>query len=236
MLSNLLCRTRRNHAATLVMVVAVMTVMSVWKTSSAFVVVNVPTLMPPTKSIAPRGHNCAVFPVRRLSLPKEVIRSHSSTGLSVASDDKKATTAFELTIDMPPSNSGVQALMGIDPILSVPSELVVVRYRVPFGLAVRPHKNLAVVSKAGAGGEQEWDVLRFCSQWTLGLPRGDGMITTAAAFSGGVNWQCSMFNVVKAKAWEQLVESLTSNTESRTDEVVLIFERALDGVIAPELQ
>jgi hypothetical protein len=42
--------------------------------------------------------------------------------------------AFELTIDMPPSGSGLQANMAIDPILSVPSELVVVRYKVPFGL------------------------------------------------------------------------------------------------------
>ena len=56
------------------------------------------------------------------------------------------------------------------------------------------------------------------------------------AFGGGLKWQCSMFNVVTAKAWEQVVEALTSNTQDRTDEVVLIFERPLDGVIPPELQ
>jgi hypothetical protein len=42
--------------------------------------------------------------------------------------------AFELTIELPPSGSGLLANMAIDPILSVPSELVVVRYKVPFGL------------------------------------------------------------------------------------------------------
>ena len=148
----------------------------------------------------------------------------------------KKSTVFELMIDLPPSNSDVQAVMGIDPILSVPSELVVVRYRVPFGLNVEPRKNLAVVTKAGPGGEQPGDVLRYCSQWTLGLPKGDGLVTTAAAFSGGLSWQCSMFNVVKAKAWEQVVQALTSNTETRTDEMVMIFERAMDGVTPPELQ
>lgn len=60
-------------------------------------------------------------------------------------------------------------------------------------------------------------------------------MTTAAAFSGGLSWQCSMFDVMKAKQWEQVVQALTSNTASRTDEVVLIFERPLEGT-APELQ
>jgi len=145
-------------------------------------------------------------------------------------------TAFEITVDLPPSGSKMQAFLGIDPVLSVPSELIVVRYQVPFGLSVEPRNNLAVVSKAGPGGEQPGDVLRYCSQWTMGLPRGDGLVTTAASFAGGLSWQCSMFNVVKAKAWEQVVNALVSNTEDKTDDVVLIFERPLDGVTPPELQ
>jgi hypothetical protein len=51
--------------------------------------------------------------------------------------------------------------------------------------------------------------------------------TTAASFAGGLSWQCSLFNVVKAKAWGQVVEALTSNVPERTDEVVLIFERTI---------
>ena len=160
--------------------------------------------------------------------------SPSSLVLFAGDTSKRAT--FELTVDIPPEGSGVQAFMGIDPILSVPSELVVVRYKVPFGLSVEPQKNLAVVTQAGPGGEQPGDVLRYCSRWAMGLPQGDGLVTTAASFAGGLSWQCSMFNVVQAKAWEQVVEALTSNTESRTDDVVLIFERAKDGVVPPELQ
>ena len=38
-----------------------------------------------------------------------------------------------------------------------------------------------------------------------------------------------MFDVLQAKSWEQVVEALVSNTEDKTDEVVLIFERALEG-------
>ena len=72
-------------------------------------------------------------------------------------------------------------------------------------------------------------MLRFTSAWTMGLPAGGGIATTAAAFSGGgLAWQCSMFDVMKSKSWEQVVEALTSNVESRTDEVVLLFERPLE--------
>jgi hypothetical protein len=34
-----------------------------------------------------------------------------------------------------------------------------------------------------------------------------------------------MFPVDKAQRWEQVVEALVSNTDQRTDECVLIFER-----------
>ena len=52
-------------------------------------------------------------------------------------------------------------------------------------------------------------------------------MVSAAAFAGGVSWRCSMFDVVKAKSWGQVVEALTSNLPIRTDEVVLLFERPL---------
>ena len=70
------------------------------------------------------------------------------------------------------------------------------------------------------------DILRFTSQWTMGLPRGNGAITTAASFSGAISWQVSMFDVCKAGKWEEVIEALTSNVEHvRTNEVVLLFER-----------
>ena len=88
---------------------------------------------------------------------------------------------------------------------------------------------MAVCTKDGPGGERVGDVLRYTSQWTLGLPRGDGVITTAMSFSGGISWQCSMFDVMRARRLEEVVEALTSNVQSRTDEVVLLFERPIGG-------
>jgi len=37
-----------------------------------------------------------------------------------------------------------------------------------------------------------------------------------------------MFDVLQAKSWEQVVEALVSNTQDKTDEVLLIFERPLE--------
>jgi hypothetical protein len=166
------------------------------------------------------------------------VGSTTTTTLYSMSPTNKSSkpTAFQLVIDVPPSNSDVQVTMNIDPILSVPSELIVVRYKVPFGLNIEPRKNFAIVTANGPGGEQIGDVLRYTSQWTLGLPRGDGIGTTFASFAGGLKWQCSMFNVMSVKQWEQVILALVSNTVDRTDEVVLIFERPLNGVIPPELQ
>ena len=59
---------------------------------------------------------------------------------------------FEIELNMPPTNSGVQARLKFNSVLSVPSEIVEVRYRLPFGLDVAPLKNLAVCTKDGQGG------------------------------------------------------------------------------------
>ncbi len=147
----------------------------------------------------------------------------SATSLSMATDE-----TFELTITLP-GKKDLSAQMKFKSVLDVPSEVVEVRYKVPFGLNVEPKNNFALCTKDGPGGEKVGDVLRFTSQWTLGLPRGDGVITTAMSFSGGISWQCSMFDVMRAGKWESVVEALTSNVENRTDEVVLLFERPLSG-------
>mmetsp|Transcript_7553 Transcript_7553/g.8346 ORF Transcript_7553/g.8346 Transcript_7553/m.8346 type:complete len:189 (-) Transcript_7553:83-649(-) len=134
---------------------------------------------------------------------------------------------FEIEITIPPKQSGVVARLRFPPVFSEPSELVAVRYGLPFGLNVEPQNNLATCTKDGLGGEKVGDVLRYTSQWTMGLPQGDGVVSTVASFSGGISWQCSMFDVMKAKDWSIVIEALTSNVESRTDEVLLIFERPL---------
>lgn len=100
------------------------------------------------------------------------------------SHQKLQASPVTLTVDLPPVGSDRTATMKIDPALSVPSEFIEVRYKVPFDLSVEPKNNLAVCTKAGPGGEKVGDVLRYTSQWTLGLPKGEGLVSTAAAFSG----------------------------------------------------
>lgn len=138
-----------------------------------------------------------------------------------AADDNDV---FEVEVEMPPRESGMIAQMRFPSLLSVPSEIVIVKYALPFGLDVAPQKNFAICTKDGPGGEKVGDILRYTSAWSLGLPQGDGLISTAASFSGGVSWQCSLFDVMKAKNWEQVVEALTSNVEVRCILFTLIFK------------
>ena len=147
----------------------------------------------------------------------------SSSALQMSADP------FELEVLIPPSNSGLLAQMKLVPIFDEPSEIIEVRYKLPFGLNVEPQGGLAICTKDGpaADGEKVGDILRFTSQWTMGLPRGNGLVSTAASFSGAIGWQCSLFNVAEATSWDSVIEALVSNTEQRTDEVVLLFERKI---------
>mmetsp|Transcript_2998 Transcript_2998/g.8770 ORF Transcript_2998/g.8770 Transcript_2998/m.8770 type:complete len:175 (-) Transcript_2998:265-789(-) len=105
------------------------------------------------------------------------------------------------------------------------SEAVVVRYKLPFGLNAEEQAGRVVVTQDGAGGERVGDVLRFTTRWSLGLPQGGGLVSTAASFGGAIGWQLSLFDVAKARNFDEVVEALTSNTEDRTNQVTLIFER-----------
>jgi len=151
-------------------------------------------------------------------------RGASAPALNMADNDKGGD-GFEVMLELP--GEGLSAQMKFPRVLNVPSEIVQVRYKLPFGLDVAPKDQLCVCNKAGEGGERVGDILRYTSQWTFGLPRGDGVITTAMSFSGGISWQVSMFDVMRASKWEDVVDALTSNAPDRCDEVVLLFERAL---------
>lgn len=121
----------------------------------------------------------AFAPISSFGAPLARSSSHQQTKKGSQLND-----TVTLTVDMPPTGSKRTARMNIEPVLTVPSEIVEVRYEVPFGLNVEPKDNLAVCTQDGPGGEKVGDVLRYTSQWTLGLPQGDGLVTTAAAFSG----------------------------------------------------
>lgn len=77
---------------------------------------------------------------------------------------------FKLKIPMPPKGT---CDLRFKPLLGE-SEPVVVKYKVPFGLNVESDRGQAVCTKDGPGGEKVGDILRYCTQWTLGLPEGDG--------------------------------------------------------------
>jgi len=177
------------------------------------------------ESFSPSVHNVAFQTISSKGLFRTVPAS-TFLKLSAAAPDGDI---IELYVGIPPTNSGLTAQMRIKPILEVPSEIIEVRYKLPFGLSVEPKDNLAVCSTDGAGGEKVGDILRFTSMWSLGAPKGDGIISTVANFAGGVGWQCSLFDVMKAAQWSEVVEALTSNVDSRTDEVVLLFERPLSA-------
>ena len=99
-------------------------------------------------------------------------------------------TAIELKVNLPPRGTAAIRFKRILP----ESEAVVVVYDVPFGLNVENQNGRAVCTKDGPGGEKVGDVLRYCTQWTLGLPAGDGAITTAASFAGAISWQLGLFD------------------------------------------
>ena len=144
--------------------------------------------------------------------PTNVQHKHP-TQLFAGEDDKDL---LEIELSMPPTNSNVVARLRFPPVFPGKSEIVEVRYKLPFGLSVEPQNNLAMCTKDGPGGEKVGDVLRYTSQWTMGIPQGDGIVTTAASFSGAISWQCNMFDVMKAKDWSRVVEALTSNVEVST--------------------
>eukprot|EP00568_Trieres_chinensis_P010189 CAMPEP_0183293816 /NCGR_PEP_ID=MMETSP0160_2-20130417/2370_1 /TAXON_ID=2839 ORGANISM="Odontella Sinensis, Strain Grunow 1884" /NCGR_SAMPLE_ID=MMETSP0160_2 /ASSEMBLY_ACC=CAM_ASM_000250 /LENGTH=182 /DNA_ID=CAMNT_0025455005 /DNA_START=81 /DNA_END=629 /DNA_ORIENTATION=- len=155
--------------------------------------------------------------------PLNTFRPSASTSPTALNAEK-----FELAVDMPPSGSELQANLKFDSVLPGPSEVVVVKYDLPFGLDVAPKGGLAVCTKDGEGGERVGDVLRYTSAWAMGLPQGDGLLTTAASFGGALSWRCYLFDVLRAGRWEEVVEALTSNVESRTDQVLLVFERPIE--------
>lgn len=95
------------------------------------------------------------------------------------------------------------------------SEIVVVRYNLPFGLSAKPDptSGQVVVTKDGNGGEKVGDILRQTSYWR------------EAQFGGK---EPGLFDVSKnADNFELVVKALQTNVPSVADEIVLVFERAL---------
>ncbi len=139
---------------------------------------------------------------------------------------------FSIPLELPPSTSNQAVQVTFPSILAVPSEAIVVRYRVPFQIAVAPARGFVLCTQDGPGGEREGDILRYTSRFAIGLPRGESIANTVGSFVGGsIKWQCYMYDVMTARTWKEVMEALISNTQTRTDEAVLIFERPLETTV-----
>lgn len=137
----------------------------------------------------------------------DIPMSKPNSGIEVV-DRPEFTCSFEM-----PKKSIAEygtANMKFKPLL-VESEVVVVRYQLPFGLNAEPRGRVAVITKDGPGGERVGDILRFTTQWKQGQP--------------------SIFDVSKClerrldESWGQVVSALVSNDGTYADSIVLVFER-----------
>ena len=137
----------------------------------------------------------------------------SNTGV-VAKDREPFSCSFEIP------KKGISEYgtvnMNFKPVLTN-SELVMVTYDLPFGLSAEPRGRVVAVTKDGAGGEKEGDILRFTLEWQ------------------GGEAQPAMFDVCSAmekrldSSFDEVVKALTSNDGMYANEIVLIFERPLEG-------
>lgn len=98
--------------------------------------------------------------------------------------------------------------MKLPPVLQN-SEVVVVRYDLPFGLSAEPKNGQVVVTKDGKeGGEKVGDILRQTTYWRGSNP--------------------GLFDVSKnADNFDLVVQALVTNDLAVADEIVLVFEREL---------
>jgi hypothetical protein len=123
-----------------------------------------------------------------------------------------ARADFEFSFEIP--KKGIAdigtAEVKLPPILEK-SELVVVRYDLPFGLDAAPDEKSGqvVVTKDGKeGGEQVGDILRQTTYWRGREP--------------------GIFDVSKnADNFDLVVQALVTNDLSVADDIVLVFERPL---------
>ena len=89
-------------------------------------------------------------------LKKHSITTGSSTtrlfaGVGVGRSEISQTKDefLEIELNVPPKRSGVIARLKFPPVFPGPSELIEVRYDLPFGLNVEPKENLAICTKDG---------------------------------------------------------------------------------------
>jgi hypothetical protein len=116
---------------------------------------------------------------------------------------------FEFSFEMPKKGIAEYgtAQVKLPPVLPN-SEIVVVRYDLPFGLNAAPSNDQIVVTQDGRGGEKVGDILRQTTYWRGKTP--------------------GLFDVSKnADNFDAVIAALVTNELSVTDEIVMVFERPL---------
>jgi hypothetical protein len=98
------------------------------------------------------------------------------------------------------------------------SELVQVTYSLPFGLSAEPKGRVVSVTADGEGGEKVGDILRFTLEWQGQTAPVPSMFDV-----------CSCMEQRLDTSFDRVVKALTSNDGTYANEIVLIFERPLDG-------
>lgn len=182
-----------------------------------------------------------------LVVPSAIFAPRPQSTRSAAISLQEKSAAFKLSLDLGKNGKGTLKMLPTMP----SSEAVTVQYKVPFNLNLENVDGRAVITKDGPGGERAGDVLRepalqahmpcrlrrspqranplplagYCTNWALQLPAGGGIASTVGSFGGALSWQVGLFDVKKAKNWDEVVEALVSNTEERTDTATLVFER-----------
>jgi len=106
------------------------------------------------------------------------------------------------------------AQMKFKPLLATASELVVIRYDLPFGLAAEPRGRVVVITEDGPNGERKGDILRFCTQWQ----DRDPILCDV----------CKIMERQLANSFDQVVAALVSNDGTYGEDIVLVLERPLE--------
>jgi hypothetical protein len=142
--------------------------------------------------------------------PNEKTRRNPKSTISVVMP-MAARADFEFSFEIP--KKGIAdvgtAEVKLPPILEN-SEIVIVRYELPFGLNAEPDTEMGqvVVTKDGNGGERVGDILRQTTYWRGKTP--------------------GIFDVSKnADNFDLVVKALVTNDLSVADDIVLVFERPL---------
>lgn len=154
---------------------------------------------------------------------------------STKQNDPNARAVSDSTVSLSiPMGAGYESLTFKLKPLFKKSKFLVVTYPIPFDLNLeRPPKGFPapVVSRDNAERDEqkelEGDVLRGATAWSQSYLTGNGGWTSDIVnVAGNIRWKRAVFDTTGAP-WEQVVKALQSNAE-RSEEVTLIFERAID--------